>query len=493
MSIETAVLNSGTPSAIVSLPQSFCFPSNQIGNCNISSGVAVAPNHANSGATQLNAVSIGSVFGVTTDGLSQFVQPLTIPQQQSLALPVNQQQQQTQQLSVPHALTLGQGMSLVSQSVPLGQVVCSTVATPLSFMNPTIFTMSSAAGQQNQYISNSFAQFPVVLGNQQSIFTGINAAAAALTSHPIENVPVSQVSRVSQTAHIEMTNCLGSGHLSSNSVTVSEIPSSPASLSSQPVSVFSFASPALSIATSVKSMEASGLPSPDTTIANQSVHIDQSCSEVTVTNVDTSNLVTSSTHASFIPLSVASVTPFAELDFKRESQNIRAENDVTEKVVNAPQSSVPKLCVCRARMKFTPVDSENRASSVCNNYSDGLQDEYGDMIDNAAEDDYSASGLLGIDDRVSPEDHFQSLHVKLEPYEYDGDEPDDASSKHSTSLIDSVELARDADHQGNKTKINAQGNFTDGILHVSLPVRTSQLVPVNMDPLHAVCICDIWC
>ncbi|BFZ09138.1 hypothetical protein BsWGS_12177 [Bradybaena similaris] len=458
MSVETAVLNSGTPSAIVSLPQSFCFPNNQIGNCNISSGVTVTPNHANNGGTQLNAVSIGSVFGVTTDGLSQqFVQPLTIPQQQSLALPVNQQQQQTQQLSVPHALTLGQGMSLVSQSVPLGQVVCSTVATPLSFMNPTIFTMSSAAGQQNQYISNSFAQFPVVLGNQQSIFTGINAA---LTSHPIENVPVSQVSRVSQTAHIEMTNCLGTGHLSSNSVTVGEIPSNPASLSSQPVSVFSFGSPTLSIATSVKPMEASSQPSPDTTIASQSVHIDQSCSQVTVTNIDTTNLVTSSTHASFIPCSVASVTPFPELDLKKESQNVRAENYVTEKV-DAPQSSVPKLSVCRARMKFTPVDAENRASSVCNNYSDNVKDEYDDMIDNAAEDDYSASGLLGVDDRVSPEDHFQSLHVKLEPYEHDDDEPDDASSKHSTSPIDSLEVARDADHQGSKTKINGQGDLTD--------------------------------
>ncbi|CAG5126728.1 unnamed protein product, partial [Candidula unifasciata] len=460
MSIETAVLNSGAQGAMVSLPQSFCFSGNQIGNCNISSGMA--SNHANNGATHLNAVSIGSMFGVTTDGLSQqFVQPLTIQQQQSLALPVNQQQQQTQQLSVPHALTLGQGMSLMSQSLPLGQIVCSTVATPLSFMNPTIFTMSSAAGHQNQYISNSFAQFPLVLGNQQSIFTGINTAAA-LTSQTNESVPVSQMSRVSQAAHIEMTNCLGTGHLSSNSMTVSEISSNPASLSSQPVSVFSFASPALSIATSMKPVVTHSHPSPDTTIVSQSMHVDQSCSEVAVTSVDTTNLVSSSTHTSFLPLSVAPVNQFPEFDFKKATQNsTRTENGLSDKTVTAPQSSVPKLNVGHARMKFTPVDSENRATSVCNSYSDGLHDEYADLIDNGEEDDYSASGLGGLGDRVSPDDHFQPLHVKLEPYENDDDdEPDDGSSKQSTSP-GGLEVARETDHQGNTARINAQGNLTD--------------------------------
>lgn len=472
MSIETAVLNSGTSSTIVSLPQSFCFPNSQIGNCAISSGVTVAPNPASNGATtQLNPVSLGSVFGVSADGMpQQFVQPLTVTQQQALALPVNQQQQQTQQtLSVPHALTLGQvpqGMGLVSQSVPIGQVVCSSVATPLSFMNPTIFTVSSPAGQPSQYISNSFPQFPFVLGNQQSIFTGINASTQ-LSSQHVDSTTVNQVSRVGpapQTTQTEMTNCLESSHISNNPVSASHISSNPASLSCQPVSVFSFASPAMSVTTSLKSMETSSQPSPDTTITNQSVSIDRSPSAIALNS--TTNLVSSSTHSSFIPISLPSVTSFMALEAEGEPHIIKTETDSAEKKVIAPESFLQIPGTCRARMKFTPVDPENMGSSVFKTYLKNVHHEDSDIMDNAEEDDCSVSGLLDIDERASPENQFQSLNIKSEPYENDGDEPDDDSSKHSASPIESLELSRNTEHQGD-TKADTLGDLADGIWFIN--------------------------
>ncbi|XP_059151098.1 scm-like with four MBT domains protein 1 [Physella acuta] len=451
--ISMEMLNSATSGAIVSLPSSFCFPSNQMG---------VASNAANSGA-QLNAMSLGSMFSVNPAGMSpQFVQPLTVSQQQALTLSLSQQQHQGQNLPVSHSITIGQvpqNMGIVSQPLPLGQVVCSSVASPnLSFMTPTVFTMSNPTGQ-NQYLSNPYSPFPIMLGNQQNIFTSINTAAT-LPSQSVEASSVSQVSGPSPLPHIphslqmpsNLTNSMSHitnhqvslSQLSSNSISLSQIPNTPVSLDSQPVSVFSFPSPAMSINLPAKSVEINSQPSPDTTNSHSTDAVIVNNSVELLSKPDISNVVSSSTSSSFYPAS--SPSPVSE------SKDIQT----TIKKESSPVIlfDVKPLVGC-ARMKYTPIEKDNsRITDVRKNLVN-MREEDSYLENTEAEN----IGSELTPDRVTPEINFKSLGIKIEICDELGQ---DDGNKHSLSPIESLELVKkNENHSESNTKADAMGDLAD--------------------------------
>lgn len=453
--ISMEMLNSATSGAIVSLPSSFCFPSNQMG---------VASNAANSGATaQLNAMSLGSMFSVNPAGMSpQFVQPLTVAQQQALTLSLSQQQHQGQNLPVSHSITIGQvpqNMGIVSQPLPLGQVVCSSVASPnLSFMTPTVFTMSNPTGQ-NQYLSNPYSPFPIMLGNQQNIFTSINTAAT-LPSQSVEASSVSQVSGPSPLPQIphslqmpsNLTNSMSHitnhqvslSQLSSNSISLTQIPNTPVSLDSQPVSVFSFPSPAMSINLPTKSLEINSQPSPDTTNSHptDSVIVNNNSAEF-LPKSDISNIVSSSTSSSFYPAS--SPSPVSE------SKDILT---TIKKELSPVILLDVKPHVGCARMKYTPIEKDNsRMTDVRKNL----------VIEESCIENPEAENIgseLAVD-RATPEINFKSLGIKIEICDELGQEND--GNKHSLSPIESLELVKKKEnHSESNTKADTMGDLADG-------------------------------
>ncbi|KAK6993736.1 scm-like with four MBT domains protein 1 [Biomphalaria glabrata] len=343
MSME--IVNSGSSGTIASLPQGFCFTGNQIGN--------VASNNGNSSATtHLNSLPLGSVFTVTPSGIpTQIVQPLTVPQQQTLTL-VNQPHQQGHQHNIPvsHSINLGQNLSVMSQSIPLGQVVCSVANPNLNFVHPTLFNMSNP-GSQNQYISNPFSQFPFMIGSQQGIFTNISAAPP-LSSQPVEVSGPGVLPQSLQMCSNLTLSPLSSQQVSLNHMPVNEISGNPVSLSTQPVSVFSFPSPSMSVALPMKSLEMSNQSSTDTVTVVSSDAFNQN-NTLPVTNIaENQNLLnnTSSCTATVSPSKAAQHITETKEDqtnsFKSHPENLKESLDVY----------TPRVGF--ARMKFTPIQDE---------------------------------------------------------------------------------------------------------------------------------------
>ncbi|KAH9504832.1 Scm-like with four MBT domains protein 2 [Bulinus truncatus] len=359
MSME--ILNSGSSGAIASLPQGFCFTGNHIGGNSLAS-VAMVSNAGNSSTSaHLNTMPLGSVFTVTPSGIpTQIVQPISVPQQQTLTLSLNQQQQQGHQQNLPvsHSINIGQvpqNLGIMSQPIPLGQVVCSSVANAnLNFVHPTLFTMSNPASQ-NQFISNAFNQFPFMIGNQQSIFTNINTGST-LSSQPVEMSPGSGTLPQSLQVCSNLTHALpplSNQHLSLNHMAVSDISNNPVSLSTQPVSVFSFPSPSMSVALPLKSLEIGSQSSTDVVNAGSSNTFVQNNGLALANNVE--NLHPPNNIA---PTCAASLTSSKAAQASTESKEVEVSCVKPQPAILKDSSEilVPRT-VC-ARMKFTPVESK---------------------------------------------------------------------------------------------------------------------------------------
>ncbi|KAK6959379.1 scm-like with four MBT domains protein 1 [Biomphalaria glabrata] len=97
----------------------------------------------------------------------------------------------------------------------------------------------SNPGSQNQYISNPFSQFPFMIGSQQGIFTNISAAPP-FSSQPVEVSGPGVLPQSLQMCSNLTLSPLSSQQVSLNHMPVNEISGNPVSLSTQPVSVFSF-------------------------------------------------------------------------------------------------------------------------------------------------------------------------------------------------------------------------------------------------------------
>ncbi|CAL1529108.1 unnamed protein product [Lymnaea stagnalis] len=459
--ISVDMLNPGSSGgSIVSLSQSFCFPSNQIGNGGIPT-MAMGSNSANMATTaQLNAMSLGSVFSVNPSGIStQFVQPLSVSQQ-ALAMSLNQQQQQPghqQNLPVSHSITISQvpqNLGLVSQSLPLGQVVCSSVATPnLSFMSPTIFTVPNQNGQ-NPFLSNPFHQFPIMVGNQQSIFTSINTATPlpsqeASSVHQVPgSSPLPQTIQMSSNMSNAMSHVsnhqMSLSHLS-NSISLSQMPSNSVSLSSQPVSVFSFPSPAMSIALPIKSIEVNSQPSPDTTSVISSDSMPNLHAVVSSNDADVSVAVSSITATSFsTSSSVSSTTALLTSDV--HSSGIKKE-------IPSNDSLESKTILGYSRMKFTPIDRDMSPASPNHHFKTSADDSC------SAENETKEIFLKNL---VDPECNLMEIQIKPEEMTldvYESGEPIRDNGKFSLSPIESLELVRKKEEMLDKADMH--GDLAD--------------------------------
>ncbi|XP_005111500.1 scm-like with four MBT domains protein 1 [Aplysia californica] len=455
--MDPSLVNPANSGAMMSVAHNFCFPS-----ASNMTPIAVPPNVVNS-ATQphLTPMPIGPMFSVNQTAMpTQFVQPLNVPQQQTLSLSLNQPQPpppQAGNLPVPQSVTLSQvpsSLSLATQPLPMGQVVCSSdaAAQNLNFVSPTLITVSGPSGTQSQFLSNPFNQFPIMLSNQPSLFSTINAVPPP-QSRPIETAPVSQPLVVDSARPASQTQQVGVAR-SNNTV----------SLSSQPVSVFSFPSPAMSVAPLIKPTEVSSQPSPDTTGVSLTVpDANPSCHQTQDSHAEASNIVSSSTPSAFV-LVPPSPSPGAVDNKCSDVENGTLKGphvaaDAADLVEGKPEVALVVPC---ARMKFTPVDSK-APDPQGNKGSPTAADDDNSYDGNAdGEDDNSNSGLPEVGNQASPQ---SPLIIKTEPFtNADGDYPDDESSKCSPSPFENVELAKNSGSLKDPSlhsKGDAQGELAD--------------------------------
>ncbi|GFN93457.1 scm-like with four mbt domains protein 1 [Plakobranchus ocellatus] len=369
VSNEANLLNSVTSGTIVSLPSGFCFSTNS----NISANVSMqgADSTANGTPAPLNAMPLGPMFSVNPSQLIQPI-PLSVAQQQTFTVALNQQQQ----FPTPTSLTMGQGPQTINVVSQPHQLVNSTIAgQSLSFVNPTLLTVSGGAGQ-GQYIASPFTQFPIVLGSHQGILNSINSAQP-LSSQGIDPAVISQtapacsvsvtlsqavlpVNRTLSVLSVADTN-LGKPVTQSNQIgpmpnvisTGVSLAQEPVSLSSQPVSVFSMPSPAMSVATVTKAAEVmSRQSSPDSTSPSQSIEQSGSVSLQSGLEDSPAKRVTQQ-EIGFVPISAASTS----------LGKLKREKDIESKVEPETVLSHFTMIGGCSRMKYTPVDAAQPKSN----------------------------------------------------------------------------------------------------------------------------------
>lgn len=168
--MDSSVLSQGQASTLVSMPQSICFPSTGFSTGNVSPSITLPPASVSGGSSnQLKTLSMGSVFNLNNSILTpQLVHSLSMPQQPTLTVSLNQPSSQHNQQNIQR-LPLGQSSSA---TIPLNQMIGSHIApSGINFVNQTLFTVPNPSNGQAPFIPQHFGQIPIMLGGQPAMLS----------------------------------------------------------------------------------------------------------------------------------------------------------------------------------------------------------------------------------------------------------------------------------------------------------------------------------